>query len=199
MKRIFVCLILVICAFPTFSQEREREYRTLLEGKDIRISGMGGPMMLFTGAAGEFAHMMGGGGGIMVNNFFFGGYGLGLTNTIRDYADGTYSGDVISIGHGGFWIGYSFFGHLPVHVSVSSLAGFGEFGLRQLDSYFIDRKDQIFVLTPIVEIEANITRFLRIGAGVSYSLTSGVNFFENYSNRDFSAPGAYLGLKFGWF
>ena len=198
MKKLFVILIAVLFVTPIFSQSTDREYRTILDGKDLKISGMGGPFMLFTSAAGEFGHMMGGGGGVILNNFFFGGYGLGLTNNIPADANLIDNDDALTLGHGGFWIGYSLFGHLPIHLSVSSLVGFGELGLLPRDSYINSVNDQIFVLTPIVEIETNITRYLRIGAGVTYSLYTGVN-IDGYSSKNFSSPGAFLGFKFGWF
>jgi hypothetical protein len=198
MKKLMLLIIAMILVFPLFSQENEREYRTILDGNNLKISGMGGPFMQFTSVAGEFGHMMGGGGGVLLNNFFFGGYGLGLTNRIPADANQMDNDDNLVLGHGGFWIGYSLFGHLPVHVSVSSLIGFGELGLLQADTYLYNVHDQIFVLTPIVEVEANITQYLRIGAGATYNLYTGVN-IEGYSSKDFSSPGVFLGFKFGWF
>ena len=54
-KYIFILLILAVGA-TVFSQERE--YRTLLDNTDLRISGMGGPFMQFTTVAGEFGFML---------------------------------------------------------------------------------------------------------------------------------------------
>lgn len=198
MKKLCLLIIAMILVFPLFSQDNEREYRTILDGKNLRISGRGGPFMQFTSVAGEFAHMMGGGGGIMLNEFFFGGYGLGLTNRIPADANPMENDDKLTLGHGGFWVGYSFLGHLPIHLSVSSLIGFGELGLMPANSYISSVSDQIFVLTPIVELEANITQYLRIAVGATYSLYSGVN-LQGYSSKNFSSPGAFLGFKFGWF
>lgn len=198
MKKYAFMFIALLLVNPLFSQDNQPEYRTILDGKDLRISGMGGPFMQFTSVAGEFGHLMGGGGGILLNNFLFGGYGLGLTNNIPADANLVDDDDALSLGHGGFWIGYSLFGHLPVHLSVSSLIGFGELGLLPANSYTNSLSDQIFVLTPIIEIEANITQFLRIGAGATYTLMTGVN-IDGYSSRNFNAPGAFLSFKFGWF
>lgn len=198
MKKVFVLAIVMTLVHPLFSQENDHEYRTILDGKELRISGMGGPFMQFTSVAGDFAHLMGGGGGVMLNNFFFGGYGLGLTNKIPADANLMESDDNLTLGHGGFWIGYSLLGHLPIHLSISSLVGFGELGLLPANSYINSVHDQIFVLTPIAELEANITRYLRISTGISYSLYTGVN-IEGYSSKNFSAAGAFLSFKFGWF
>lgn len=188
----FLALHLVV--FP-----QEREYQTIFDNGDLRISGLGGPFMQFTSLAGEFGHMMGGGGAVMVNNFFFGGYGLGLTNAIPDYVNDNPS-DRLTLGHGGFWLGYSFFGEKPVHVAFSSLIGWGEFGIMQEDNYYPFVRDNIFIVAPTLELEVNLTRYFRIGAGASYNLYSLLDEgLHGYKSSDISAPGGFLSFKFGWF
>lgn len=195
-KAIFISLILAL-SLSVFSQEKE--YQTIFDNQDVRISGLGGPFMQFTAVAGEFAHMMGGGGAVLLNNFFFGGYGLGLTNSIPDYVNQNPS-DRLTLGHGGFWLGYSLFGDKPVHVTFSSLIGWGEFGVMEDYGTYPFVRDNIFVLAPTVELELNLTRYFRLGAGASYNLYSLVD--ENmhgYTSADLSAPGGFLSFKFGWF
>ena len=195
MKRILLPGILLSLSIALFSQERE--YRTIFDNQDLRISGMGGPFMQFTSVAGEFGHMMGGGGAVMLNDFFFGGYGLGLTNAIPDYVNGD-TNNRLTLGHGGFWMGYSLFGDKPVHVSISSLIGWGEFGLMQYEGYYPFARDTIFVIAPTVEVELNLTRYLRIGAGATYNLYTMVD-LQGYGSSDLSSPGGFLSFKFGWF
>jgi hypothetical protein len=195
-KVIFLGLILAINV-AVFSQEKE--YQTIFDNRDVRISGLGGPFMQFTAVAGEFGHMMGGGGAVLLNNFFLGGYGLGLTNSIPDYVNQNPS-DRLTLGHGGFWLGYSLFGERSVHVTFSSLIGWGEFGIMQDYGTYPFVRDKIFVLSPTVELELNLTRYFRIGAGVSYNLYTLVDQnMHGYSNADLSAPGGFLSFKFGWF
>ena len=195
-KTLFVALILAI-GVSAFSQQKE--YRTIFDNKDVRISGLGGPFMQFTSVAGEFGHMMGGGGAVMLNDFFFGGYGLGLTNAIPDYVNQNPS-DRLTWGHGGFWLGYSLFGEKPIHIALSSLIGWGEFGVMQNYGTYPFVRDKIFVLAPTVEVEVNLTRYFRIGAGASYNLYTMVDqSIHGYSNGDLSAPGGFLSFKFGWF
>ncbi len=195
-KTLFMALILAI-GVSAFSQQKE--YRTIFDNKDVRISGLGGPFMQFTSLAGEFGHMMGGGGAVMLNDFFFGGYGLGLTNAIPDYVNQNPS-DRLTLGHGGFWLGYSLFGEKPIHITLSSLIGWGEFGVMQNYGTYPFVRDKIFVLAPTVEVEVNLTRYLRIGAGASYNLYTMVDqSIHGYSNGDLSAPGGFLSFKFGWF
>lgn len=198
MKKASFLLVLVAMALNSFSQERE--YQTVFDNKDLRISGFGGPFMQFTAVAGEFAHMMGGGGAIIINDFYFGGYGLGITNSIPDHVNSFNAGDRLNISHGGFWIGYSLFGDRPVHVSISSLIGWGEFGIIHENEYTSYIRDNVFVVAPTLEVELNLTRYFRIGAGASYNLYAMVNDdLHNYSTGDISAPGGFLSLKFGWF
>jgi hypothetical protein len=195
-KTLFVALSLVV-GVSAFSQQKE--YRTIFDNQDVRISGMGGPFMQFTAVAGEFGHMMGGGGAVMLNDFFFGGYGLGLTNAIPDYVNQNPT-DRLTLGHGGFWLGYSLFGEKPIHIALSSLIGWGEFGVMQDFGTYPFVRDKIFVLAPTVELELNLTRYFRIGAGASFNLYTMVDRnIHGYSNGDLSAPAGFLSFKFGWF
>ena len=195
-KSIFFMLFLAL-ASALFSQERE--YQTIFDNQDLRISGLGGPFMQFTSVAGEFGHMMGGGGAVLINNFFIGGYGLGLTNSIPDYVN-DHPTDRLTLGHGGFWLGYALFGQKPVHVAISSMIGWGEFGIMQFDGYYPFLRDKVFVMAPTVEVEVNLTRYFRIGAGASYNLYTGLDEgMHGYRSSDISAPGGFLSFKFGWF
>lgn len=195
-KATFLFLILTV-TIAAFSQDRE--YRTIFDNKDLRISGMGGPFMQFTGVAGEFGHMMGGGGAVLLNDFHFGGYGLGLTNAIPDYVNGN-NNDRLSLGHGGFWLGYALFGEKPIHINISTMIGWGEFGIMQYDEYYPFLRDKIFALVPIIEVELNLTNYFRIGTGVTYNLITGVDEqLHGYTSGDISSPGGFLSFKFGWF
>lgn len=196
MKKAILLGSILTISLTLFSQEKE--YQTIFDNQDLRISGMGGPFMQFTVVAGEFGHMMGGGGAVMLNDFFFGGYGLGLTNAIPDYVN-LNNNDRLSLGHGGFWLGYSLFGERPIHVSISSLIGWGEFGIMQYGEYYPYIRDKIFVITPTLEVELNLTRYFRIGAGASYNIYTMVDQMPGYKNSDLSAPGGFLSFKFGWF
>lgn len=192
----FIFLFLAV-GTAVFSQERE--YRTILDNQDLRISGMGGPFMQFTTVAGDFGFMMGGGGAVLLDDFFFGGYGLGLTNAIPDYVNDNPS-DQLTLGHGGFWLGYSLFGSKPIHLAFSSLLGWGEFGLTQSMDYEPYLRDNIFVVAPTVELEANLTRYFRIGAGVSYNIYTMVDQnMHGYTGGDLSSVAGFLSFKFGWF
>jgi len=203
MKKVTVVAIALAISLLSFGQERE--YQTIVDFNDVRISGLGGPFMQFTAVDGEFAHMLGGGGAILVGNFWLGGYGLGLTNRIYvdHLRDDIYSsGDRLNVSHGGFWVGYSLFGEAPIHVAISSLFGWGQISVSR-DEYYDNRyiQDGIFMIAPTLEVELNLTQFFRISAGASYNIYTFVdsNTLPGYTSSDFSAPGGFLAFKFGWF
>lgn len=199
MKKATLLGFILVFAVSTFSQDRE--YQSLVDFDEVRISGLGGPFMQFTAVDGEFAHMLGGGGAILIGDFYFGGYGLGLTNQIRvnrpqipDYREG----DHLSVSHGGFWLGYSLFGDRAIHATISTLIGWGEIGIK--GEYYDDTvlPDPIFVMAPTLEVELNLTRYFRLGAGASFNIFTFVD-MDGYSASDFTAPGGFLSFKFGWF
>jgi len=149
--------IILLITVTAWSQDKE--YKTLVDFDQARISGQGGPFMQFTAVDGEFAHMMGGGGAILVGDFWFGGYGLGLTNNIPvnrlepEYSDLYQAGDRLTVSHGGLWIGYALFGDQAIHITLSSLIGWGELGVR--GEYYPENlyPDGIFVVSPTVEVQ----------------------------------------------
>lgn len=195
-KATFLAIILAV-SLTAFSQDRE--FQTVFDNQNLRISGLGGPFMQFTSIAGEFAHMMGGGGAVLLDDFFIGGYGLGLTNSIPDYVGGN-TNDRLSLGHGGFWLGYALFGEKPLHVTFSTLIGWGEFGIMAWEGYYPYVRDKIFVMAPTIEAELNLTRYFRIGVGATYNIYTMVDEnMHDYTNSDLSSPGGFLSFKFGWF
>jgi len=209
MKRFAVLGIILAVSITAFSQERE--VRTLVDMRELRFSGMGGPFMQFTVVDGEFAHMLGGGGALMLSNFWVGGYGLGTTNHIP-INDTRYLPDrsdaYLSLSHGGFWLGYSLFSDRAIHVSISSLIGWGSLSVQ--NENWEENSDPIFAVVPTLEVEFNLTKFFRISAGASYNLYAFVDLQElpvggvssdrpGYTWSDISAPGAFLAFKFGWF
>ena len=97
-------------------------------------------------------------------------------------------------------MGYTLFGNRPIHASLSTLVGWGEFGIIQFDGYYPFIRDKIFTLTPTVEVEMNLTSYFRIGVGASYNLYTGVDqLLHGYRSSDISSPGGFLSFKFGGF
>ncbi len=174
--------------------QEEPEIQTLFGERQIHISGFGGPFMNFSTLDGKFAHLMGGGGGILINDFFFGGYGIGLTNSI-EYGD---TREELGFGHGGFWLGYNIMSRKLIHPSFHTQLGWGKITQRLPSGGPVSKGDNIFVIIPTLEVEINITKYFKISAGGNYRFIAFVD-DENYSESDFMSPGVFLGFKFGWF
>ncbi|MBN1949607.1 MAG: hypothetical protein JW801_00285 [Bacteroidales bacterium] len=214
MKNLIFILLFLFARIALFAQdeytggETDREFETVFhrEKGDLFISGFGGPQMAFSAIGDNFAHYMGGGGGVIVNNFFFGGYGVGLTTPVV-YKNSASTSDIpgirynIEFGHGGLWTGFILARKRPVHLSVSTQFGWGE--ISQVEySYDYDpiSSESVFVLTPIIELEMNLSHFFKVGIGGSTSLVSGNGIIQTpYEVSDFLKPSVYLTFKFGWF
>ena len=201
MKRVILFALIQILMIGAHAQERE--YKTLMDLENIRLSGMGGPFTQLTMVGGDLAHMVGGGGAILVGDFWLGGYGLEMTNQVYVDMAGAFPevynvDDHLNVNHGGFWIGYSLFGDFPVHVAISSLIGWGQISVVN-DRHVSGPLDGVFVVSPTLEVELNLTNFFRLGVGASYNLYTFVDNIPGYSASDFSNPGAFLSIKFGWF
>lgn len=205
MKKIGTILLFITLIFSfqidikAQEEEEDDDIQTLFDGKVDRVSGFGGPFMSFSTLDGDFAHFMGGGGGVLLNNrFFFGGYGYGLTTRMTSKSD-AYEGMKIEFGNGGFWFGGIMKPNKVFHLSYGLKTGWGE--AQIIDDYndVVDVEDKIFVVTPNIELEMNVTRFMKIGAGIDYRLVLGIDDLAGYDNMSFSSPGACLSFKFGWF
>jgi len=190
-KNLLAVTFLLFVISGTYAQEDD--FQTIFGGKELRISGFGGPMMDFSTFDGQFAHFMGGGGGLLLNDFFIGGYGMGKTNTIN-----TISGYRLEMGFGGLWTGYTFFSKRAIHPVIHLQTGWGDLHTtREIGGEAIE-KDVFFVLQPVVELEMNFTSFFKLGIGGSYRLVSGVEML-GYTDAELSSPGGFISLKFGWF
>jgi hypothetical protein len=208
MKKLSILLIIVLIGNLLAAQDEE--FKTIFDknkDKQLRISGFGGPMMTFTAIGNNFAHMMGGGGGVIINNFFFGGYGLGMTTPITykgyENTDPGQTSYNLQFGHGGFWTGYIIGPRKPLHLSISSLIGWGDISqVDKTDSYTIGEQsaEMVFVVTPIAELEMNFSKFFKLGIGSSVSFVMGPGIdYTPYTTGDFAKPSVYLSFKFGWF
>jgi len=193
MKKLFLIFLGISFLLGLKAQE-ETEIQTLFGEGQIKISGFGGPFMNFSLIDGKFAHLMGGGGGILINDFFFGAYGIGLTNSIR-FGD---TSNELSFGHGGFWLGYNFLSKKLIHPSLHTQLGWGKISQRLPSGGTVSKGDNVFVTIPTLELEMNITKYLKISCGANYRFIAFVD-DENYSESDFMSPGVFLAFKFGWF
>lgn len=190
MKKVFVLYVLVLLTFSGTAQENEEI--EVLFGKNTKVRGFIGPAIELTSVDGDFTGLMGLGGGVMLDNFFLGGCGFGLTDNYQLQQN-------VKFGYGGLLLGYTFMSNKTLHPSISALMGMGS--VSSPDYLFED--DNVYVISPMVELEINFTRFLKVSIGGTYRFVGGISedgaMTENYNNRDFSGPAGIISFRFGWF
>ncbi len=140
-----------------------------LDGKDAAVYGVRGAFIF------DHALAIGLGGYGFINDL---DYHSHYNNQIFDYT--------LAGAYGGLLIEPIIGGRNPVHVSFPILVGVG--GAALLDDYgprywdYDDRFEEVdhdffLVVEPGIELEANLTKWFRAAAGVSYRYTSKVDLF----------------------
>lgn len=185
------CLLLTMILLAVTASAQENEGINVLFGKSTKVRGFIGPAIELTSIAEDFTGLLGVQGGVMLDNFFLGGYGVGLT-------DNSQLQENVEFGYGGLFLGYRFLADKVFHPSVSAVLGMGS--INSADGFFPE--DHIYVLAPIVELEINFTRFLKVSFGGSYRFVGGISdegAGMDFSNPDFSGPAGIVSFRFGWF
>ncbi len=210
MKRLVPFLALMILAVPAFAQQET------LFGGEFSSGGFGGPVVKFTPIRGELGILVGGYGGWLINHqFMIGGGGYGLVNNVRasTEAEALYARPnrplYVEFGYGGLMLEYIVEPSKLVHFNVQCLVGAG--GVRYREDWYDDlfddnpdyfhsrTNDAVFVAEPAVNVEVNMTTWMRVTAGASYRYVNGVGELGGLSNKDLSNFSGSLALKFGLF
>lgn len=191
MKHLTIILFLLACGLTAGAQ-----HETLLGNARIR-GGFGAPILEY-GLGNDLNMSIGGGGGLVINSFFIGAYGLGSTDFEKLFENG--DAEVLDIGHGGLWLGGTFQPYRLIHVYSSARVGWGVLNV-ELDngSQTYSDLDKIFVLTPELGLELNLTSWFRIAGAVGYRWVRGAQEERGYRNEDFSGGIASVAFRFGWF
>lgn len=170
----------------------------VLIGNDYEsISGFGGVIISFSELGGDVASYTGGGGAVLLDNaFYFGGYGVGLNDDKRVSIEGLEYD--VDFSHGGFWMGYNMRPDKLVHLSISTKLGWGSIDYDPFDPGLDRFDDQVFIVTPQLEAEFNMTHWFKLNIGAGYQQAIGVDDFF-YNESDVSSPAASISLLFGWF
>lgn len=228
---LFLAVFILGMNFSGIAQDDDDGFQTLFEqnGK-TSVSGFGGLIMEFSDIDGQFAFSMGGQGAAIFNqSFFIGFYGQGVVNmpsyTYPQPPLGNDLGQSILFYHGGFYTGFVFYPNKPIHFGLSSKFGWG--GISLYDNYYNNsyyppggsypyqdyQIDMVFVVTPQLEAELNITNWFKINMGLGYRWVTGVDATydsfnsstgvikeESYFNSNaFDNMTFSLGFYFGWF
>lgn len=224
MRTFIITTVFLFGLMAATTKAQDAGKREFLLGGDrpVSISGFGAPIIEFSSIDGDLAVSTGGGGAVLFNQcFFVGAYGLGTVNPgpnnlsiqMRDFdlSVHTYSNLRRTFAHGGLWLGYIHNTDKMVHLALSTKIGGGAVGYFDSDFHSWDADlgwDVVFVFTPQVEVELNMTEWFKINLGVGYRFVSGVN--ETYTDidgnerrffdsGDFTSPQVSLSLLFGGF
>ncbi|MFW5807545.1 MAG: hypothetical protein ACOC2H_10420 [Spirochaetota bacterium] len=203
--------------FPFSDHENQSETETLFGSEDFSVTGFGGPFMSTSEINGTKAYFLGGRGAVLFNRtFLLGGGGCGLVYP-TDRSDITgipYSGEdkYLHMGYGGGLIGINLFQQNIINLSITSLIGAG--GLyfsdithdedhqkceQQCDKCGDDfNGESFFVMEPTVMLHLNVSRWMRVGAGVSYRYTNGIS-TQDLTDEDFNTWSTVFAVDFGWF
>ncbi len=194
MKRILLLSILASASLSLFSQNSRP--KTLIGNDPEEISGFGGVLFSITTIDGSLSTLTGGGGAVLFDNtFFIGGYGLGLTGNKEQNINGSnYSS---SFRHGGFWMGYNINPSDLIHFGVDTKLGWGSV-VTKSTALTEEESDDVFVFSPSGFVEANISYWFKVNAGIGFQKTIGVD-SEFFKASDFDGPTFNISLLFGWF
>jgi len=217
--KISAILMMLLLSFSLFAKEKEQlsnfpfdditnddqETQTLFGTKDFHFSGFGGMYSSTTVINGHYTTFMGGRGAAIINDFFvIGGGGSGLVypqsrSDIGEDLGSQGNADYIGMGYGGMLIGFNIFQKSILNLSLTSIIGNGEFYLADSPEQEESADaDAFFVAEPMVMLHLNLTRWMRVGCGVSYLYTRGIHTGE-FSDSDFSRPTFVAAIDFGWF
>ena len=145
--------------------------------------------------------MSGFSGGVLFNQkLFIGGYGIGLASqhTVENTTDSVKNN--LHFGHGGAIVGYNCNPHKLIHLSICSRMGWGNLGLFEKNNYEnIEINDKVFVLSPGIGAEINITKWVKLNTEIGYRLVTGIDKTEIYKENEFNSPTASIALLFGGF
>ena len=202
-------LTLSVWAQEDTSGTDQKQIKTIFS-KQVSSSGFGTFDMNLTSINNRFALLLGGHGGLIFNKKIilgFGGYGI----TTPAKFDGIDPAQPLEIsgGYGGIMTGYIFSPLEVFHVSVPLFVGIGGLNVDEADfifdpdSPFVDRtvENTMFVIIePGIQLEVNLTRWFRIGMGLSYRMTEGVDLPRNQlTDKDVTGLSGNLSFKFGGF
>lgn len=197
---------LFVLATLTTSAQSDKEMQTLFKQGEITYGGYGGPRVALSSFNGKNTWLVGGRGGVIFNSSFaVGGAGYGIANSPQFTNIDDNEVAYLEGGYGGLLLEYILLPNKLVHLSFPVVIGAG--GLLYSDTRAMDGVDfdksiiastAFFVLEPGVELEINITSFMRFGAGVSYRYTNGMS-LPNTPSNSFNALSVNASLKFGSF
>ncbi|WP_425390013.1 hypothetical protein [Ekhidna sp.] len=210
-------LALIVLAFSSMSQKYidthdpdDEEIKSLLS-KQNDLNAFGAGDLKVGDLMGERALLVGAYGGFIINRrYLFGVAGYGIVTNVE--FDGLVQGQTeekklnLHGGYGGIIIGWTIAHKELVHLSIPIVLGAGSFEVddkdffvnNPADSEFTIENSVFFIAEPGIEAEFNITKYFRLGAGVTYRYISGTE-LANVKDEDVTGTTAMISFRFGRF
>lgn len=211
-----MCLILSSGSFALAQRymdtndPKDEEVKSLLS-KNNDLNAFGAADLKVGDLIGERGLLVGAYGGFIINRrYLFGVAGYGLVTNIE--FEGTVPGQTetkqlnLHGGYGGVLIGGTIAPRELIHISIPIILGAGSlevvdkdfFTNNPADSEFTVENSVFFVAEPGIEVEFNITKYFRLGAGMTYRYVSGTE-LENVDDDAVSGTTAMISFRFGRF
>lgn len=216
MKKIFTILVLALFVQFGFAQEDEPKEK---KGSDINTiftkdnfkftGGFIGPEFKVSDTYDDYGLLIGLKlGGIVNDNFFIGLAGYGLTTKSTFPFEDTHLR--VGMGYGGFAMEYTVLGKKALHFSIPVLVAVGGYTFYEED-YYSDlfwndynynsvASTAAFIVEPGINVELNLTKFLRFSTGVSYRYVTATKLDDvDITNEELSNLSFNASFKFGFF
>jgi len=185
-------------------------------GKKVKVGAYGGVGAAYTRLVGEDSGLVSFEGALLFDHrLSLGVAGYAFTRAPAGPLASDGGAQQFGAGYGGLALRYSVFGALPIYGTFGVVMGAGAVNLRRADGFSFEvscyntdcqdngdwqngRIDPFLFVQPEVALNANVTRWLRLGATGGYRFTDGVGRF-GLSESDLN--GVVLGgtLQVGWF
>jgi hypothetical protein len=171
-----------------------------LVGDNFSSGGYGGPVIK-TGFFGRNQAILSGGRGAWVINhrLAIGGGGYSM---FTDLATGQNSdGDkplFIDMNYGGFELEYIFNHESLAHFTVHTMFGGGTIRLIEHNPNVTIDTDKIYMIEPSINMDVNVNSWIRIGFGVSYRYSMGLDILQ-VSSSALNGFSGLISFKFGSF
>jgi len=185
-KKTISSTLLIFLSFIAVAQNNTKyEARTIL-GDDLEYGGYGSFTLGYTKISNYNTFTGGMKGAWLINHKL----GLGLAgNGFATKTSEIKNKSFLTGGYGGFLVEPIFFSNNPIHFTVPLLIGGGGIAYvseRIFEDYFAEIYDVFFVFEPGIEMEINMTSFLRIALGISYKITSDIDMTTSILGKEIS-------------
>lgn len=154
------------------------------------------PIVEYSEFSKEVSTSLGGGVALISGDLFIGAYGLGMTNWDDFFLD--HEPEQLDLGHGGFWLGYTFRQHDVLHLFTSVKAGWGAANIEFYNDDF-NFEDGFLVFTPEAGLELNVAQWFRIAGTAGYRFINGLDDEVPIGEKDLEGFTGTITFRIGWF